>query len=238
MEVVVKKFLSLLFAAVSCLVGQEISFDSPRSYLVQSYAFAMGDFNKDGKQDVVSGSYNLYILTGNGDGGFQAPVQIYGGQQGTVIASIVVGDFNGDSKPDIAAVLQTTPGSVVVLLGNGNGTFQAPNTYQVGTQPQVLVTGDFTGDGIADLVAGNYDGTVMLLKGNGNGTFQAAISTSAGPVRNMVAGISIKTGSWIWRWASIRRQPIIRRVTSISCSGMEPGISTRPRELHVTRSLA
>jgi hypothetical protein len=80
MEVVMKKFLPLLFAAASCLGAQEISFDSPRSYLVQSYAFAMGDFNKDGKPDVVSGSYNLYIITGNWDGGFQAPVQIYAGQ--------------------------------------------------------------------------------------------------------------------------------------------------------------
>ncbi|MFV9927125.1 MAG: FG-GAP repeat domain-containing protein [Candidatus Midichloria sp.] len=63
---------------------------------------AVGDFNKDGKIDIVSGnaqSKNISILLGNGDGTFQSAVS-YGigyGARGLVIA-----DFNGDGRPDVA----------------------------------------------------------------------------------------------------------------------------------------
>jgi hypothetical protein len=66
-----------------------------------------------------------------------------------------------------------------VLLGNGDGTFQAPLDYAVGSQPQSIVAADFNGDGILDLAVANDSGnSISVLLGNGNGTFQAAVDYS------------------------------------------------------------
>ena len=92
----------------------------------------------------------------------------------------MAGDFTGDGRTDLAVAnrignLDNGAGSVSVLLGNGDGTFQPQVTYAVGTFPDAIVAGDFTGDGRTDLaVANNYDNTVSVLLGNGDGTFSAA----------------------------------------------------------------
>jgi hypothetical protein len=83
----------------------------------------------------------------------------------------VTGDFNGDGKLDVA-IYTFSPSQISILLGNGDGTFQAPVPYPV--QPSStrgLVAGDFNGNGKTDLVIGQF-----LLPGNGDGTFQPAIS--------------------------------------------------------------
>jgi hypothetical protein len=83
-----------------------------------------------------------------------------------------VGDFNGDGKLDLA-VTDYTLNAVLVLLGNGDGTFQAPISMAVGDAPAGMVVGDFNDDGKLDLATANYgDGTVTLLLGNGDGTFK------------------------------------------------------------------
>src|SRR5262249_10762134 len=56
--------------------------------------------------------------------------------------SVAVGDFNGDGKLDIATPNNGT-NDVSILLGNGNGTFQAPTNFPAGTGPQFDVAGDF-----------------------------------------------------------------------------------------------
>ena len=66
-------------------------------------------------------------------------------------------------------------GTVSVLLGNGDGTFQPQVTYAVGPVPDAIVAGDFTGNGHLDLaVANSGDDTVSVSLGNGDGTFQPA----------------------------------------------------------------
>jgi len=130
----------------------------------------VGDFNGDGKADLVAGGG---VLLGNGDGTFQKALS-YG-----VLGAVAVGDFNGDGKSDLAAV---NSDSVSVLLGNGDGTFRVAVNYAAAPSSTSIVIGDFNGDGRADLVSGG-----SLLLGNGDGTFQTAVSYADGFVSNFTA---------------------------------------------------
>src|SRR5215472_11792190 len=96
-------------------------------------------------------------------------------------SSIAVGDFNGDGKLDLA-VSNYGDNSLAVLLGNGDGTFQAPQTTPVGTNPAQVVVGDFNGDGKLDLAVSSIaNGTISVLLGKGDGTFLPPLVTPAGP---------------------------------------------------------
>jgi hypothetical protein len=106
---------------------------------------AWSDVNGDGKLDLLAfvarsknhvGNTILETLLGNGDGTFQPPISMAVTSKGVNVAT--VGDFNGDGKPDVAftaltSVEQNTPVTILVALGNGNGTFQAPQTAVQGT---------------------------------------------------------------------------------------------------------
>ena len=72
---------------------------------------------------------------------------------GTNPNSVVVGDFNGDGKPDLAVAGDAS--SVSVLLGNGDGTFQTAQNFAAGAFPNSLAVGDFNGDGKLDLALTN-----------------------------------------------------------------------------------
>jgi FG-GAP-like repeat len=67
-----------------------------------------------------------------------------------------------------------------VLLGNGDGTFQAPVTVSAGVEPFAVVVGDFNGDGNLDFAVSDYDRGVYIYLGNGDGTFQAPTLVNAG----------------------------------------------------------
>ena len=62
--------------------------------------------------------------------------------------------MNGDGKPDLV-VANYASNTVSVLLGNGNGTFQAQQTFATGTSPIAVAVGDVTGDGKPDIVVAN-----------------------------------------------------------------------------------
>ena len=96
-----------------------------------------------------------------------------------------IGDVNGDGKPDLV-VANSDGNTVSVLLGNGNGTFQAQQTFATGDDPYSVAVADVTGDGKPDIVVANVvSDTVSVLLGNGNGTFQAqqTFATGNGPDR-------------------------------------------------------
>src|SRR5258705_1298555 len=117
-----------------------------RGFIPVAYsALRIGDFNHDGKQDLVVAGYNAAaIFLGNGDGNFEAGATYPVGAVPTWITS---GDFNGDGTLDL--VIGAT-GNIGILLGNGDGTFQTPQHYNVpiGTD---LISVDLNSDGILDL---------------------------------------------------------------------------------------
>lgn len=90
-------------------------------------------------------------------------------------APITADDFNGDGFPDIAWCDHCYD-SCRILLGYGDGTFEPLDPFYVSIYPTEIVTGDFTSDGIIDLVILDVTGTdsIYVFKGEGDGTFQLA----------------------------------------------------------------
>ena len=107
----------------------------------------------------------------NAPAAFQAP-QSYA--TGPFPVAVVLGDTTGDGKLDLVVANYDSP-TVSVLLGNGNSTFQAQQTFAtVSGTPVSVVLADVNGDGNLDIVAATGHGNaVNVLLGNGNGTFQA-----------------------------------------------------------------
>jgi uncharacterized repeat protein (TIGR01451 family) len=156
-----------------------VDFAPPKTYPVGTSPSAVvtGDFNGDGKPDLAvanSGSGNVSILLG--DGGTFQPAKNFA--TGGSPKSIAVGDFNGDHKLDLVVGDSgpqggTGPGSVMLLLGNGDGTFQP--AIQLSVKASIVLAADVNLDGKPDLIA---DGSLLL--GNGDSTFQPAQNTGVG----------------------------------------------------------
>jgi hypothetical protein len=101
-------------------------------------------------------------------------------------SSLVTGDFTGRGFSDIASTNLNTS-DLSVILSNGDGSFQPPQSYAVGKNPGSIVAGDFTGDGRLDLAVSDAIGIQMLV-GNGDGTFQPAKTVIPGIGGSIVAG--------------------------------------------------
>jgi Bacterial Ig-like domain (group 3)/FG-GAP-like repeat len=144
----------------------------------------VGNFNADKFADVAVLGNTYYIMSGTGTGTW-----VRGGTfslgSGVVPAAIAI-DVNGDGKMDIVA-LDEENNAVDVLLGEGNGKFQAVKEYPTIESPVALSFGDFNRDGKPDLVVGGGS-EVSILLNNGAGGFKAGTTYSAGgPVVGVTA---------------------------------------------------
>src|SRR5437667_222357 len=159
---------------VSVLLGNgDGTFQAAQTFAVGDgpTSVTAGDFNRDGVQDLATGNWfsgDVSVLLGIGNRTFEQPASL---PSGVSVISPVVGDFDGDGKLDLAVAnfgdsdpKVGDPGNVAVLLGNGDGTFQAPQPFAVGTNPQFVAVGDFNGDRVDDLAVANFgDKTVSVL---------------------------------------------------------------------------
>ncbi len=150
---------------------------------IQAETVLAGDFDGDGKQDVLFTGFSggeVYVYLGKGDGTFGAL------NMTRVISSDLspaIGDFDGDGLPDVA-VARFESNALTILLSNGDGTFRDAGAYSTGKGPQLPTIADFNDDGILDVAVSNTSGgSVGVYLGNGDGTFQNALLTAApGPV--------------------------------------------------------
>jgi len=120
----------------------------------------------------------------NGDGTFHAPVPYVVGH---IPLFVVIADFNGDGKPDLAGT--TRDNALVELLGNGDGTFQGAINYSSGTQFLGVQDADFNGDSRPDIVAGTGQSTVgVFLNAGGKSRAQTSIviSPSSNPALTLI----------------------------------------------------
>lgn len=163
-------------------------------------ALAVEDVNGDGRPDLVvtiacisrmdcsNGLADVFL--GNGDGTFQPPVSNDAGSDPTAVA---IGDVNGDGIPDLALAINpcaVCDSAVAVALGNGDGTFQAPISYDAGgNNASAVVFGDLNRDGRPDLAIASQcdDGCLggsqvgVLLNKAVRVTSTASLSSSPNP---------------------------------------------------------
>jgi hypothetical protein len=143
----------------------------------------VGDFNGDGILDVaVTGDMGVWLLTGKGDGTLNPAVLAAPLPYGS--ADMATADFNGDHKLDVVVTMpaggrNSSGAGFVVLLGNGDGTFQQPQTFAQPRKPLALAVGSLTKGGHPSIAVGAYgSSTVFLYFGNGAGGFSGPRNAS------------------------------------------------------------
>jgi Bacterial Ig-like domain (group 3)/FG-GAP-like repeat/FG-GAP repeat len=185
-------------ATISVFLGNgDGTFLAQQTYAVGNgpQSIAVVDVDGNGFLDLAvldRNDRNVTILLGQGDGTFQVELNICedpltfavgeGGQQ------LVIADFNGDGKADMA-VTNAQDSQVSILLGLGNGTFQTQVTYGVGFNPVGVATADFNEDGFPDLAVANAENnSISVLLGLGDGTFQTSVQYGTS---NAPEGVSV-----------------------------------------------
>ena len=168
-----KLVLAPLLVFSFCLCAKATTFKNPVLIPTTTDPLgpAAGDFNGDGKPDLVyvdgSNTYTLHVLLGNGDGTFthgqDMPLPAW--SIAGLSSHINVADINRDGHLDLIF-------GAIILLGNGDGTFQQPVASGAPALPAKIGIGDVNGDGVLDLVAPDVNYRVDVLLGSTTGSFQ------------------------------------------------------------------
>jgi Ca2+-binding RTX toxin-like protein len=150
---------------------------------------ATGEFNDDGNLDLVTANgidaSGASVLLGRGDGSFTSAPEA--STAGDTQLGVAVGDFNGDTKADLAFADDPSGpnGEIAIVLGEGDGTFEEKAFYAVGSATTSVAVGDFNADSVLDLattdnfgdgsesgvLCNQASGDVWVLPGMGDGTF-------------------------------------------------------------------
>jgi hypothetical protein len=206
---------SVLNKNISVLLGNgDGTFRAGPTYATPTYlrAVTLGDFNGDGKPDIIAAT-NLAVslLPGNGDGTFGAAQQVISFASGESVLAVTAADFNADGKLDLAVMDEDSLGvSAWVLLGNGDGTFRdggGGRFYENPTNPSSmtgpylstgLAAADINHDGKLDLITVDATGSnplVGVLPGKGDGTFGLEQEFST-PTGSAVAASAFTVGDF------------------------------------------
>ena len=121
---------------------------------------AAGDFDNDGKIDLISGNTSVYLSRGKNDGTF-GTFELLLANTNSGLKSLAVGDFNSDGKLDVA-VPNDGAGTVTILIGHDNGTFTSV-IVTIGNQPTYVSIGDMNSDDHPDLVVTDTESLHVLL---------------------------------------------------------------------------
>jgi hypothetical protein len=131
----------------------------------------VGDVNGDKKDDIIVAHQNGYggyttssfdVLLSNGDGTFTVANNY--SITTNYLSGGTLADVNGDGKLDAVVVDQNSPANVWTLLGNGDGTFQAPTSVALnGNAGYNTVFADINGDGLLDLADDDYNSGQMTI---------------------------------------------------------------------------
>ncbi len=191
-----------------------------------STVFAVGDFagGKDPGVVVKQANGDLHYFAGTGKGTFAASSTTAGSSiyAGANVVAIVSADLNHDGKldlivlnaPKVSSTGVTTPGSVAVLLGNGNGTFAAPVYYAAGPDPVALAVTDVNGDGWPDVITAN------------DASWPGSVGAAGNAGTEFGAGLLIGSATGL------------KAVTRISLPAVETAVASAPATTSVTPSSA
>ena len=189
-----RNFTSIALIAIGLLLFQNNAAGqsfSRTDYPLLGNNHIVADFNGDGIPDLAGvGLNSVGVMLGNANGVFRAKVQFPAGGQTQDLTS---GDFNGDGRVDLAVSINDPTVSLALLTGNGDGTFNAPVTFQINTahvdSPAIVAT-DLDNDGRLDLVLAHAIScftspcsvarTITVLLGFGDGTFQFPVEIEVG----------------------------------------------------------
>jgi hypothetical protein len=131
---------------------------------------AVGDFNSDGRKDIVVPNFkgrNISVLLGRGHGKFK-PRSNY--RTGTGPVDVAIARLNHDHHPDLV-VANVKSNDVSVLLGRGDGTFRRKHDYNAGYEPRSVVIADLNRDQSPDLAVAD-DAKITVLNGQGDVRFK------------------------------------------------------------------
>jgi hypothetical protein len=175
LDAVVTRELSFYGDGINVLLGRgDGTFERGMHLLpdTRTEGLALGDIDGDGLLDLVAARYwDVAVYPGQGDGTFGPETVIPLDDSG--YRFLAVHDLDRDGALDLITLRSFFQGgTVVVILGRGDGSFDPPTFYEAGFGASDLEIGDVDRDGAADLVVSNTaDRNLSLLLGNGDGTF-------------------------------------------------------------------